>query len=74
MRNRTLPPPGVGAARGYAWLLTGPVLLLVAGIVLTAVGLAYDSEGVATIGPLGIVASLILPRMKGPFEVRPGWS
>jgi hypothetical protein len=56
----------------YVWLLLwGPVVLLVASIGLTLLGLWQDSEGVATIGALGVVASLILPRMKGPFKFGP---
>jgi hypothetical protein len=44
----------------------------VAAATLTVLGLIYESEGVATIGALGIVASLVLPRMKGVFEFGPG--
>ena len=53
-------------------VILGPALLAVFSVGLTLLGLVQDSEGVATIGALGIVASLILPRMKGPFEFGPG--
>ena len=68
-----LPAPGANSALAYLWLIfLGPILLLAAGIVLTVVGLSQESAGVATIGAIGIVASLILPRMKGLFKLGPG--
>jgi len=52
-------------------MLGSPVLLLAAAITLTVIGLVANSEGVATIGAIGIVAALVLPRMKGPLEIGP---
>jgi hypothetical protein len=71
--RRRVPAPGAGAARLYVWLvLGGPVLLLIAGVALTVVGLVYGSSAVAVIGALGVIAALVLPRMKGSFEFGPG--
>ncbi len=56
--------------RLYVWLIfLGPVLLVGASVVLLVVGLANDSEGVSTVGAVGIVAGLVISRMKGPFEL-----
>ena len=64
-----IPAPGDRTARLYVWfVLASPLLLLIVSIALTVYGVRRGSEGVAAVGALGIVASLVLPRMSGDFE------
>jgi hypothetical protein len=52
-------------------MFLSPVLLLVAGIALEGVGFWRQSDSVAAIGAVAIVAALLLPRMAGRFEMGP---
>lgn len=62
--------PGAQTGLVYVWaIVLGPILLLAAGVVLLVMGFWRDVESVAAIGAIGIVASLLLPRMKGAFEI-----
>ena len=50
-----VPVPGDRTARLYVWLVfVSPILLVVAGVALVTAGIGAESEGVATIGALGI--------------------
>jgi hypothetical protein len=72
-KKKTSREPWERSGQMYVFLLLwGPVLLLAASIGLTVLGLWQESDGVATIGALGVVASLILPRIKGTFKFGPG--
>jgi hypothetical protein len=47
------------------------VLLLVAGVVLLVMGFLRHVDSVAAIGAVGIVLSILLPRMQGAFKIGP---
>lgn len=65
--------PGARIGFAYIWaIVLSPALLFAAGVALLALGFWRDAESVAAIGAIGIVASLILPRMQGAFEIGPG--
>jgi len=62
--------PGARTGLVHLWaVMLGPLQLLVAGVALLVIGLWGEVDSVAAIGAIGIVASLILPRMKGTFEI-----
>jgi hypothetical protein len=65
--------PGRRTGLAYIWLiLLSPALLLLSGIGLLTIGLWREVDSVAAIGAVGVVASLLLPRMQGAFEIGPG--
>jgi hypothetical protein len=65
--------PGARTGIAYYWaVVLSPVLLLAAGASLLVLGFWRDVDSVAAIGAVAIVASLILPRMRGAFEIGPG--
>jgi hypothetical protein len=71
MPTVTLPGQRTGVA--YIWLIVlSPILLLLFSLALLAIGLWRDVDSVAVIGAVGVVASLILPRMQGTVEIGPG--
>jgi hypothetical protein len=53
-------------------IVLGPMLLLAGGVVLLVMGFWRHVDSVAAIGAVGIVASLILPRMQGAFKIGSG--
>jgi hypothetical protein len=64
--------PGARTGIAYVWaMFLGPPLLLVAGVILLGLGFWRHVGSVAAIGAIGIVASLVLPRMQGAFEIGP---
>jgi hypothetical protein len=65
--------PGRRTGLSYVWLMfLSPLLLVLGGIIILAIGLWRHTDGVAVIGAVSIVAGLLLPRMQGQFEVGPG--
>lgn len=65
--------PGRRTGLIYLWAIAlGPMLLFAAGVFLLLMGFWRDAESVSAIGAIGIVASLILPRMQGEFEIGAG--
>jgi hypothetical protein len=67
-----LGPPGARFGLAYLWaIVLSPMLLQTASVVLLAMGFWRHVDSVAAIGAIGVVASLILPRMEGAFEIGP---
>jgi hypothetical protein len=67
-----LKPPGARTDIVYLWAIPlGPLFLLVAGVVLLVTGFLRHVDSVAAIGAVGIVSSILLPRMQGPFKIGP---
>jgi hypothetical protein len=68
----SLKPPGARFGLAYLWaIVLSPMLLLAAEAILLGLGFWRHVDSVAAIGAIGIVASLILPRMEGAFEIGP---
>jgi hypothetical protein len=70
MPRLVLPGPRTGLA--YIWaIVLSPLLLLAASVALLVMGFWRHVDSVAAIGAIGVVASLVLPRMRGAFEIGP---
>jgi hypothetical protein len=62
--------PGARTGLVLVWaIVLSPMLLLAAGVALLVIGLWRDVDSVAAIGAIGIVGSLVLPRVQGAFEI-----
>jgi hypothetical protein len=70
---RFLNPPGRRIVSVEVWLgALSPVLLSLAGGLLLGLGLWRGVDSVSVIGAIALVTGLILPRLKGAFEIGPG--